>query len=174
MDDDIFDLVIIDPPFGLEILKSKHFDDSPDYVFKMIDEWMSEVYRVLKPGASFFFRTPNKHHYVSIIGRVTPQWFHDLIANRARGLSETAHKPYPTFYRLNSKKDIIKHSRSAGFRKINLRFVEAEPSYLMFHPVPFLMGVIYERIVNNADSLSGVRANIFGRLEKNSVPNLME
>jgi SAM-dependent methyltransferase len=140
-----------------------------DFVLEHVvkpDVFLKELHRVLKPGGSFFFRTSNKYHYISIIGRFTPHWFHDLVANRARGLPETACRPYPTYYRLNSKKDILRHSKSTGFKKIDLKLVEAEPSYLMFHPIPFVMGVLYERIVNSFERLSGIRASILGRLEK--------
>lgn len=139
-----------------------------DFVFEHVEKpevFLKEVCRVLKPGASFFFRTPNKHHYVSLIARLTPHWFHNLIANKARGLSNEAHEPYPTYHRLNSKKDITTYSKLSGFREIELRFVEAGPSYLMFHTVPFLVGVLYERIANSSDRLAGIRANIFGRLD---------
>lgn len=155
-----------------DILKfsDKTFDLAwADYVLEHVvepDIFLREVHRVLKPGGSFFFRTPNKYHYVSMIGRLTPYWFHDLFANMTRGLPATAHRPYPTYYRLNSRKDIMKYSKSVGFRRIDLRFVEAEPSYLMFHPASFLLGVIYERIVNRLNSLARIRENIFGRLEK--------
>ncbi len=140
-----------------------------DYVLEHIEKpevFLNEVYRVLKPGASFFFRTPNKYHYVSLIGWLTPHWFHKLIANRARSLSDVAHKPYPTYYKLNSKKDITNHLISAGYKEIELRFVEAEPSYLMLHSITFLVGVLYERTVNRFDCFSGIRANFFGRLKK--------
>ena len=140
-----------------------------DFVFEHIEKpeiFLKEVYRVLKPGSSFFFRTPNKYHYVSIFALMTPYQIHKLIANRIRCLPDKAHEPYPTYHRLNSRKEIIDQAKSAGFRKVELRFVEAEPSYLMFHSVPFLVGVLYEKTVNRFSSLSGIRANIFGRLEK--------
>lgn len=140
-----------------------------DYVFEHVQKpgtFLKEVYRVLKPGSSFFFRTPNKYHYVSIFARVTPHQFHRLMANRVRGLGNDTHEPYPTYHRLNSRKEITDHAESAGFRKSELRLIEAEPSYLMFHSVPFVIGVLYERVVNRFNSLSGIRANIFGRLEK--------
>ena len=140
-----------------------------DYVLEHIEKpgiFIKEIYRVLKPGASFFFRTPNKYHYVSLIARLTPTWFHKLIANKVRGLSSEAHEPYPTFHRLNSNKDLTTYSRLTGFQEVELRFVEAEPSYLMFHPIPFLLGVFYERTVNSSDKLSVILSNIFGRLEK--------
>ena len=140
-----------------------------DFVMEHVEDpigFLKEVNRVLKPGASFFFRTPNRYHYVSWVGRVTPHWFHELVANRARRLAPEAHKPYPTYYRLNSRKNISDFARLAGFRHIEVKFVEAEPSYLVFHPVAFRIGVAYERLVNSYNSLSGLRSNIFGRLEK--------
>ena len=140
-----------------------------DYVLEHIEKpgiFLREIYRVLKPKGSFFFRTPNKYHYVSLFGRMTPYWFHKLIANNARGLSDEAHSPYPTCHRLNSRKCVTRYSRSAGFRDIEMRFIEAEPSYLMFHRAAFLAGVLYERMVNSTDMLSAIRANILGRLEK--------
>ncbi len=140
-----------------------------DFVLEHIEDpkqFLQEVYRVLKPGGSFFFRAPNKYHYVAIIARSTPHWFHDLVANRVRGLSEDSHEPWPTFYRLNSQGLIQRYANQVGFEHIELRFVEAEPSYFMFHAIPFMLGVAYERLVNRFDILSGIRVNIFGRLVK--------
>ncbi|MDE3052051.1 MAG: class I SAM-dependent methyltransferase, partial [Nitrospirota bacterium] len=45
-----------------------------------------EVYRVLKPGGRFLFKTPNKWHYMPLIARFTPLRFHQYI-NRIRGRS---------------------------------------------------------------------------------------
>lgn len=140
-----------------------------DFVLEHVsnpEQFLLEIYRVMKPGASFFFRTPNKHHYVSLIARATPHWFHRRVANRARGLSSDAHKPYPTFFRMNSSKEIYHYARKAGFGHCELRLIECEPVYLVFHPLPFFLGVCYERMVNRFDSLSRFRANIIGRLSK--------
>lgn len=140
-----------------------------DYVLEHVQEpvkFLKEIHRVLKANASFFFRTPNKHHYVSLIGRATPQSFHERCANRVRGLADDSHEPYPTYYLLNDRKTIEKLACLSGFRKADLKFIEAEPSYLVFHPLAFLLGVFYERTVNKFERLSGLRANIFGRLQK--------
>jgi SAM-dependent methyltransferase len=140
-----------------------------DYVLEHVEDpkgFLGEVHRALKPGASFFFRTPNKYHYVSLIGRMTPHWFHERVANRVRHLAFDAHEPYPTYYRLNSGKEISACARFAGFRLVEMKFVEAEPSYLVFNPIAFRIGAAYERIVNRYDGLEVLRSNIFGRLEK--------
>jgi SAM-dependent methyltransferase len=140
-----------------------------DYVLEHVERpapFLAEVYRVLKPGRRYLFRTPNLYHYVALASRATPHWFHQLVANRARGLAADAHQPWPTFYRLNSRRAIRDQARAAGFAQADLRMIEYQPSYLMFHAVPFLAGVAYERAVNSTDLLAGLRANIFGQLTK--------
>ena len=138
-----------------------------DYVFEHVKSpapFLKEIRRILKPGGSLFFRTPNRYHYVSLVGRFTPHWFHTLVANRVRGLPSDAHEPYETYYRLNSAGQVRRLATEALFSRVELRHVEVEPSYLMFSTVPFLAGVLYERIVNCSHGLSGLRANVFGRL----------
>lgn len=140
-----------------------------DFVLEHVEQpvlILKEIHRVLKPGASFYFRTPNKNHYVSTIGRMTPYWFHKLVANRACGLSQDAYEKHPTYYRFNSRKKILECAYAAGFRLVELRFIEAEPSYLAFHSLAYRIGVAYERIVNRYDVLKHCRANILGCLRK--------
>jgi len=138
-----------------------------DYVLEHVEfpePFLKEAYRVLKPGGSFFFRTPNRYHYVSLLAHCTPHWVHEILSNRVRGLARDAHEPYLTFHRLNTKREIQTLANNVGFSQVDLRFVECEPSYLMFSTIPFLIGVLYERTTNKFEHLSGIRANIFGRL----------
>jgi SAM-dependent methyltransferase len=128
--------------------------------------FLAEVWRVLRVGGSFFFRTPNKRHYVGMIASTTPHWFHELVANRVRGLSSDHHEPWPTYYRLNSPRKIQNAGFQAGFRSVEVRTWEGPPVYLVFNSAAFMLGVAYERIVNRIKPLGCVRANIFARLLK--------
>ncbi len=128
--------------------------------------FLKEVARVLKPGASFFFRTPNKFHYVTLISRLIPHRLHQGVADWAHGSPPKTGKCFPTFYLINSSKTIRRSALLAGFRNAELKWVEPEPNYLLFHPLAFRIGVAYERLVNRHPPLSGFRAVILGRLEK--------
>ncbi len=151
------------------------FDDASfdlvlsDWVVEHIEDpgqFLGEVHRVLRPGGSFFFRTPNKHHYVGMIAASTPHWFHELVANRARGLGAGEHEPWPTYYRLNTRHEVESAGSRAGFRSVEVRIWEGPPDYMVFNTAAFLLGVAYERIVNRIEALESFRAYILARLVK--------
>jgi ubiquinone/menaquinone biosynthesis C-methylase UbiE len=130
------------------------------------EQFLREVRRVLKKGGVFLFRTPNSWHYEAIIANLTPDWFHHLVSGFARGNPPERHDPWPTYYHLNSRKTVYAEGSKAGFERIELRTWEPEPRYLLFHFLPFLAGVGYDRIVNRYGMFKGVGAGIFGRMVK--------
>lgn len=144
-----------------------------DYVLEHVEHpqlFLDEVHRVLKPSGSYFFRTPNIYHYVALVAYGTPHWFHEQVANRVRNKEPGSQEPWPTFYRLNSRRAIRKAAEKAGFAKTELRMIELEPSYMQFAALPFALGLAYERFVNLSPLFSDLRGNVFGRLQK-SVSN---
>jgi SAM-dependent methyltransferase len=127
---------------------------------------LAEVQRVLKPGARYVFRTPNLLHYVALVSRFTPHGFHRFAANRLRALSPEEHEPWPTVYAMNTPHAVRRLARGAGLEVERLDLVEKEPSYGMYARPLFLAFMVYERIVNASDALSGLRANMFVVLRK--------
>jgi SAM-dependent methyltransferase len=125
-----------------------------------------EVRRVLKPGAPYVFRTPNRFHYVALAASVTPYRFHVGVANRLRNLPEESHDPYPTFYRCNSRRSLRRQALAAGLRVDRFKLIEKEPSYGMSSRALFLAFVAYERLVNSSEALSGLRSVILGVLRR--------
>jgi len=137
-----------------------------DFVFEHVLEplpFLMEARRVLRANGSYFFRTPNRYHYVALMAAATPLWFHRMVANRARGLDPSAVDQHPTRYLMNSRKALNRLALDAGFRSPEIILVEAHPAYLLFNTIPFLAGVAYERVVNRVEWLAGIRASILGR-----------
>ena len=135
-----------------------------DWVLEHVEypaPFLREIYRVLKPGAHFVFRTPNRRHYVSLVAAYTPQWLHELVGNRVRGYSSEAHDPWPTHYRMNDRKAIHRELLAAGFNVCEIKMIEPYPGYRLFHPVAFILGVTYERTVNRSAALAGLRHTIW-------------
>lgn len=147
-EDNYFDIVFSDNV--LEHL------NNPNQVFK-------EIYRVLKPGGYFLFKTPNKYHYVPLISMCTPHRFHQFI-NKLRGRDEQ--NTFPVHYRANSIKDIENLSDKAGFTECYVRTIEGRPEYLRFNVLTYLAGFLYEQIVNSADFLKIFRIVIIGWVKK--------
>jgi SAM-dependent methyltransferase len=140
-----------------------------NYVLEHIEDperHLKEVERVLKPGGVYVFRAPNKWHYVSIVANLSPHWFHELVANKMRGLPKDSHAPYPTVFKLNTRKAVVRLSRATGLDVVALKMIEKEPSYGYSARFFFMAFMAYERLVNSTEHLSGLRANILGVLGK--------
>lgn len=127
---------------------------------------LAEIRRVLRPGGSYAFRTPNRYHYVAMVSWLTPHWFHRLVANRLRGLPSEAHDPYPTVYAMNARGAVRRAAAAAGLGVAVLRTIEKEPSYGMASPLLFYPLMAYERAVNSSEGFGGLRSNILAVLRK--------
>jgi SAM-dependent methyltransferase len=122
-----------------------------------------EVARVLKPGGVLLFKTPNKWHYMPTIARVTPHRFHQFV-NRLRGRAEV--DTFPTRYRTNTKGDVVHLADRAGFSVERIERIEGRPEYLRITWPTYLVGLIYERIVNSTSLLAPLRILLVGTLRK--------
>jgi len=145
-----------------------------DYVLEHVREpnvFLKEVYRVLKPGKKFFFRTPNIHHYVTlgsilITNCLIANCFQKKMVSKAKEFGWNDFSSYPKYYRINSRKVLEKMASKIGFRNIKIVMFEGEPSYLLFNQIAFLIGVGYERIVNRFKGFDFLRANLIGFMVK--------
>jgi len=134
-----------------------------DYVNEHIAnpyEHHHEINRVLRNGGYYLFRTPNKFHYISIVGSLTPHWLHRIVSRWLRRLPEEAHDLHPTRYLFNSKKTCKEILVATGLEIIEMELTEKEPSYGMNSRTLFLVFMGYERVVNSTEFFSGLRVNI--------------
>lgn len=127
---------------------------------------LREIHRVLRPGGVYVFRTPNLWHYVALLSAATPHAVHRMFANRLRALPDGAHEPWPTCYRMNTRRAIRRCAAQAEFVVERLDMVEKEPSYGMATRALFFPLLAYERAVNATEALAGVRSNIFAVLRR--------
>ena len=150
-------------------LPSESFDSCvSDFVLEHVtnpETHFREVHRILRPGGSFCFRTPNFWHYVTLGSWLIPNRAHSILSNRLRGLAET-NGVYPTSYRANTRRRIEALARSVGFRVKLLRHIEAEPSYGRAGSAFFYPMMAYERLVNSSRYLAAFRSNLLCVLEK--------
>lgn len=133
----------------------EHVDD--------IDQFLSEVYRVLKPGGRFVAKTPNRNHYVAVIASVTPDWFH-VYYNSLRGTQ--SRDIFPTTYVCNRLGVMRKTMARHGLQVVRLTAIEGRPEYLRITAPTYLLGLLYERTVNAFSVLEFLRCVILGVFEK--------
>ena len=146
--DNFFDLVFAD-----NVLE--HLPE-PERVFR-------ELLRVLKPGGYFLAKTPNKHHYMPLIASLTPHWFHQWY-NKKRG--RAALDTFPTRYLANSRTDVKLLAKAADFEVVSLELIESRPEYLRITPITYLIGYLYERLVNCSGLFAGMRILLLVELRK--------
>jgi SAM-dependent methyltransferase len=147
-EDESFDVVVSD-----NVLE--HLDNPLD-VFR-------EVHRVLRPGGVFLAKTPNRWHYVAIGATLTPHSFHRKF-NAARG--RAAEDTFPTRYRANSRGQIAKHARAAGFELLSVEFFEGRPEYLRRWAPLYALGAAYEAVVNSTRLLAPIRVVLIAKMRK--------
>ena len=122
-----------------------------------------EIQRVLKPGGVFLIKTPNKRHYVPLVARLTPHAFHGFY-NRLRG--RRSEDTFPTLYRANSPKDLKRLADDARLELIDIQHIESRPEYLRISFLTYWFGILYERLTNRFQRLSGIRVLLIGIFRK--------
>jgi ubiquinone/menaquinone biosynthesis C-methylase UbiE len=126
-------------------------------------EVFTELARVLKPGGKLLFKTPNRTHYMPMIARMTPHWFHQYY-NRKRG--RDAEDTFPTCYRANARRDIELLAGGAGLVVSRVKLIEGRPEYLRMSALTYVAGLLYERFVNATEAMAGIRILIIAELRK--------
>ncbi len=127
------------------------------------DAFFREVHRVLKPKGRFLAKTPNKWHYVALLARTTPHWFHEFY-NGLRG--RESHDTFPTTYPCNTKSDIVRLAEDHRFDVAAFDIIEGRPEYLRLNAVMYVCGLVYERFVNAFSPLQHFRCVIMIQLVK--------
>jgi ubiquinone/menaquinone biosynthesis C-methylase UbiE len=140
------------------------------FVFEHVideDRFVAAASRILKPGGSMYFITPNGHHYFAILSQLFSRLRMQrqvLGMVRTKELIESYH--YPAVYRLNKPKDIERIGRKHGFESFEYRYSELYGELATYFPGPLKM---FPRLWEQAVQATGREdrlLNLMGRMVK--------
>mgnify|MGYP001288052633 FL=1 len=122
----------------------------------------SEICRVLKPGGTVIFLTPNSLNYNTWIIRLIPERFHNFLTQKfyGREVNDTFSKKY----RFNSVKKIRKVMKECGFEE-EILLTNGDPSYICFNDVTFRISCLLEKILD-LPFLRKFRVHLIGKYKK--------
>ena len=146
-DDDCFDLVTSNMVF--EHLKAP-----------MIQ--LKEINRVLKPGGTLLFHTPNALSYGMRAAKLIPEPIKKKLVWLLEGRKEE--DVFPAYYKINTIKDINSIAELSGFVVDKLKMITSAAEFVMIPPL-----VIFELIaikIMMKDQMKAFRTNIIARLTK--------
>ena len=98
-----------------------------------------------------------------LIARLTPHGFHQFV-NRLRGRAEV--DTFPTRYRVNTLSDVELFAQMTGFNVENIERIEGRPEYLRITALTYVIGMLYERLVNMTELFAPFRVLLVGTLRK--------
>ncbi|MBT8763369.1 class I SAM-dependent methyltransferase [Desulfohalobiaceae bacterium Ax17] len=133
-----------------------------DYVMEHVerpDKAFSEVYRVLKPGGHFVFRTPNFKHYVPLVAKMAQGRIYRALL-RLSGRDEQ--DSFPTYFRANTHHRLVKLAYDSGFRVVGIQFADGGPFYLKNFLPLYTLGILHQWCVNKISCLNQFCGNIIG------------
>jgi SAM-dependent methyltransferase len=115
-----------------------------------------EARRVLRPGGSLLFLTPNAWNYTTWIIRTVPGHWHAPLARRMwrREAADT----YPVRYRLNTPRRVRAVLSEAGFHDVRV-VLNGDPTYVAANDAAFAVSRAVERAFDTR-FLAGGRAHL--------------
>lgn len=110
---------------------------------------LKQIRRLLKPGGSFIFLTPNLRHPLIAVNRLSARYA-SLQSRLVEKLYERkVDDTFPAFYQANTAEDLSRLAASAGLRLAALEHIP-DPTYLAFTPALFRISLSIEARLSEA------------------------
>ena len=140
------------------------------YVLEHVEHdriFLKNVSRILKPGGSFFFITPNgSHYFAAIAGTLAKLNLQEQVLRIIRPKELIGRYHYPALYRLNHAQKLQKLGEEFGFSNAEFRYSEKFSEFACYFPGPSkVFPWLWEKMIEmtGREQLLG---NLMGRLIK--------
>jgi SAM-dependent methyltransferase len=140
------------------------------YVLEHVEDsqaFIAAAGRVLRPGGSFFFITPNGYHYFAAIAAALQRLsLQDKVLRMIRPDELVGRYHYPALYRMNRAETLERIARGHGFSQFDFRYSEKLEEFACYFPGPLkAFPWLWERIVQ-ATAQPKLLGNLMGRMIK--------
>lgn len=140
----------------------EHVVDAPRF--------LQAVARVLKPGGSFFFITPNDEHYfAAIAGALGRLGLQEKVLRVIRPAELVGRYHYPALYRLNNAAELKRMGKDLGLTGAEFRYSEHFGELSGYFPGPMkVFPWAWEKMVEKLGS-EHLLGNLMGRLTRQAL-----
>ena len=119
------------------------------------EEVLREAHRLLRPGGSFIFVTPNLLSYVGLVTHLTPHWFHVRFLRALLRVGGSGNeRPYPTAFRMNTLWAVRRLARETGFQVRELHTGVDHPTYTYLFPLIHQLAVLWHVLLDKVEWLA--------------------
>src|SRR5882762_2451471 len=122
----------------------------------------AEIARVLKPGGVFIMHTPNRRGYATIAARLIPERIKKKLVYVLEG--REAEDVFETFYRANTRDEIERLARAAGFGVRRIRLIVSSAELVVVPPL-VVLELLWIRLLMTS-FLKSFRTTIIAILQK--------
>lgn len=123
---------------------------------------LREIHRLLAPGGTFVFHTPNYYHWVTLAAWWTPELLKKPLVRFLEGRSGS--DVFPTHYRINTSAAVQRLANECGFDVIDLRLVNTSAALKMLGPA-VLLELLYIRLLERPP-FAELRSNLVVALRR--------
>ncbi len=133
--------------------------------------FLQTVARVLKPGGSFYFITPNGDHYfAAIAGTLARIGLQEQVLRMIRPGELVGKYHYPALYRLNRAAKLRRMGKPMGLGEADFRYSEHFDEFACYFPGPTkVFPWAWEKMVQ-ASGNERLLGNLMGRMTKDAMP----
>lgn len=142
------------------------------YVFEHVEHaerFLEAAGRIIKPGGSLFFITPNSYHYFArIAGLFATLGIQGAVLRMIRPSQLVDRYHYPALYRLNHPKKLTRMAARYGFDECEYRFSERLDEFACYFPGPLkALPAAWQRMVERSGR-EHLLGNLMGRMVRAS------
>jgi len=119
---------------------------------------LCDIRRVLTPRGVCIFHTPNSRHWLTALGRRTPQFLKNVLIKFTEG--RVAKDVYPTHYRVNTQESVARVLADAGFTNDRMIMLNTSSAGSILMLGPFVVPALLWARCTERPGLSHLRSNI--------------